>query len=93
MMHVKRKLTPRVVVNPHDIPDILEPSKVRLLSKPEIVDRTNLSYPTIWQKMRAGTFPRSRIVGGKVMWLESEFDSWVKDLPKSVLKGDAEAGE
>jgi predicted DNA-binding transcriptional regulator AlpA len=37
-----------------------------------------------------GQIPRSRIVGGKSMWLSSEIDSWLAGLPVRPLKGDAE---
>jgi predicted DNA-binding transcriptional regulator AlpA len=36
---------------------------VRLLNKREILAITGLTFPTIWKMMRAGTFPRSRVVG------------------------------
>jgi predicted DNA-binding transcriptional regulator AlpA len=50
---------------------------------------TGLSYPTLWQWMRDGRFPRSRIVGGKSMWLSTEIDAWLAGLPVRPLKGDA----
>ena len=30
--------------------------------------------------MRAGTFPRSRVVGGKSMWRSDEIDAWLVAL-------------
>ncbi len=60
----------------------------RLLSKGEVCAIANVTFPTIWTWMRAGTFPRSRIVGGKSMWLSSEIDAWIADLPVRPLKGD-----
>jgi len=62
---------------------------VRLLSKPEILDITGVSYPTIWAWMRAGRFPRSRIAGGKSVWRSDEVDAWLSALPVRKLKGDA----
>jgi predicted DNA-binding transcriptional regulator AlpA len=38
--------------------------------------------------MRAGTFPRSRIVNGRSMWLSSEIEAWIAELPQRPLKGD-----
>jgi len=38
--------------------------------------------------MRAGTFPRSRIVGGRSMWRSDEIDAWMAALPIRRLKGD-----
>jgi predicted DNA-binding transcriptional regulator AlpA len=61
----------------------------RLLDKPQICKIANVSYPTIWSWMRAGKFPRARIVGGKSMWLTSEVDAWLAALPVRRLKGDA----
>ena len=62
---------------------------VRLLSKREILAITNVTFPTIWAWMRAGTFPRSRVCGGKSMWLSSEVEQWLATLPVCKLKGDA----
>jgi predicted DNA-binding transcriptional regulator AlpA len=63
----------------------------RLLSKRQVLDRVGASYPTIWHWMTVGRFPRSRTVGGKVMWLESEVNQWIEALPVARLKGDDEA--
>jgi prophage regulatory protein len=61
----------------------------RLLSRREVMAAVNLSYPTIWAMMRAGTFPRARAIGNlKVCWLESEIDDWIYSLPVKALKGD-----
>jgi len=38
--------------------------------------------------MRAGTFPRSRAVGERIFWLESEVEAWIRKLPNRPLKGD-----
>lgn len=59
----------------------------RLLSKPEVLDRVGVSYQTIWSWMRTERFPRSRVIGGKICWLEEEVEAWMKALPKSRLKG------
>jgi hypothetical protein len=40
--------------------------------------------------MRAGTFPRARVVGGRSMWRSDEVDAWMAALPVRPLKGDAE---
>ena len=60
----------------------------RLLSKREVLGIVGVSYPTIWSMMRANTFPRSRVVGGKSMWLSTEVEAWMAALPRSRLKGD-----
>jgi predicted DNA-binding transcriptional regulator AlpA len=63
----------------------------RLLDKGEILTITGVTFPTIWAWMRAGTFPRSRIVGGKSMWVSTEVDDWLATLPVRPLKGDEAA--
>ena len=60
----------------------------RLLSKREVLAIVGVSYPTLWSMMRANTFPRSRVVGGKSMWLSTEVEAWMAALPRSRLKGD-----
>jgi predicted DNA-binding transcriptional regulator AlpA len=61
---------------------------VRLLDKHQILSITGVSFPTVWTWMRAGTFPRSRIVGGKSTWLNTEIDQWLANLKVRPLKGD-----
>jgi predicted DNA-binding transcriptional regulator AlpA len=65
------------------------PPLERLLSKHDVVAITGLSFPTLWAWMRDGKFPRSRVVGGRSMWLYSEIHAWVAALPVRQLKGDA----
>jgi predicted DNA-binding transcriptional regulator AlpA len=60
----------------------------RLLSKNQVCAIAGTTFPTIWIWMRAGTFPRSRVVGGRSMWLSTEIDKWMAALPVRVLKGD-----
>jgi predicted DNA-binding transcriptional regulator AlpA len=66
---------------------------VRLLSKHEVRAIAGVSFPVIWKWMRQGTFPRSRIVGGKSMWISTEIEAWLANLPVRPLKGDVKAGE
>jgi predicted DNA-binding transcriptional regulator AlpA len=41
----------------------------KLISKPEVLDRIGVTYPTIWAWMRAGKFPRSVVLGDqKIAW-------------------------
>jgi predicted DNA-binding transcriptional regulator AlpA len=67
------------------------PPDTRLLSKPEVLAIANVTYPTLWAWMRNGTFPRSRVCGGRSMWLSTEVDAWIAGLPIRRLKGDAAA--
>jgi predicted DNA-binding transcriptional regulator AlpA len=65
------------------------PPDTRLLSKLEVLAIANVTYPTLWAWMRAGGFPRSRVVGGRSMWLSTEVEAWLAGLPIRRLKGDA----
>lgn len=65
----------------------------RLLDRHEVCAIAGVSYPTLWARMRAGTFPRSRVAGGKSMWLSTEIEAWMSALPVRVLKGDDEEAE
>ena len=65
-----------------------KPARVRLISKPEVLDRVGVTYPTLWAWMRAGEFPRSRELGGKAAWVESEVEAWILGRPTRQLKGD-----
>jgi predicted DNA-binding transcriptional regulator AlpA len=66
---------------------------VRLLSKSEVCALANATFPSIWAWMRAGKFPRARVVGGRSMWLSTEIDQWLAGLPVRRLKGDPTEAE
>lgn len=61
---------------------------LRLISKTEVLKRVGVTFPTIWAWMRAGKFPRSRDIGGKVAWIESDIEAWIAGLPDKKYKGD-----
>ncbi len=62
----------------------------RFLPKAVICERTGKTFPTLWKWMRETQFPRSFMVGGRAMWLESEFLEWMENQPRTRLKGDDE---
>jgi predicted DNA-binding transcriptional regulator AlpA len=66
---------------------------VRLMPKREVLAIAGCSYPTLWEWMRKGKFPRSREVVGKSMWLSTDVERWLADLPQRKLKGDAVTDE
>ncbi|MCK1669248.1 MULTISPECIES: AlpA family phage regulatory protein [unclassified Bradyrhizobium] len=68
-------------------------TKVRLVFKPEVLDRVGVSYPLLWDWMRTGRFPMSREVGGKVAWIASEIDDWITGRPQRKYKTRAEEVE
>jgi prophage regulatory protein len=65
----------------------------RLVSRAEVCALVGVSYPTLWQMMREGRFPRSRVVGGKSMWISTELTAWLAGLEVRPLEplGDPEA--
>jgi predicted DNA-binding transcriptional regulator AlpA len=65
-------------------------SGAQLLERKELIAKVKLTYPTIWKQMREGTFPHSRAIGGKVVWVEAEVDEWIANLPRRRLKGETE---
>ncbi len=70
------------------------PPPIRLLDKAEILALTGMSFPTIWSWMRAGRFPRSRVIGrganSKSVWRSDEVGRWLDALLLRELKGDKE---
>lgn len=60
----------------------------RLLRLPQVMHRVGLKRSAIYQRMREGRFPRSRVLGPRcTVWLESEIDRWVGEVASS--SGDA----
>jgi prophage regulatory protein len=62
------------------------PPRIRLISKPDVLARTQLTYPTIWKLMREGKFPRSRALLNKAVWVEDEVEAWIASLPLPEFK-------
>jgi predicted DNA-binding transcriptional regulator AlpA len=62
---------------------------MRLLDRHQVCAIVGASYPSVWEWMRKGTFPRSRVVGGKTKWFSTDIDAWMAALPIRRLKGDA----
>ncbi|MYL97920.1 AlpA family phage regulatory protein [Novosphingobium sp. FGD1] len=51
-----------------------------LLRLADVKARTGLARTTIYNRMKAGTFPPSlQISPGLVAWYESDIDAWVSD--------------
>jgi prophage regulatory protein len=52
----------------------------RFLRLPAVLDRVPYSRPSIYRKMREGTFPQAISLGGKaVAWLESDIDNFINE--------------
>jgi prophage regulatory protein len=49
----------------------------RMVRKPELLKRINVSDATVWRWEKLGKFPRRIWLGGNsVAWLESELQEW-----------------
>ncbi len=59
-----------------------------VLDRHEVCALAGVSYPTIWQWMRDGKFPRGRTVGSgsRVRWRSDEIGAWLDGLPPAKLK-------
>ena len=56
----------------------------RLLRLPEVMQRVGLKRTAIYDRMKAGSFPKSRKLGPRyTVWIESEIDAWIKEVTVS----------
>lgn len=61
-----------------------------LLRLPQVRDRTGLSRSTIYLRMRAGTFPAPRALGGRcVAWRADDIAAWIESRPSARPTPDA----
>jgi prophage regulatory protein len=52
------------------------------LKRPDVVKLVGLCYTTIYNMEKAGKFPaRRRLSPGRVAWLRSEVEEWLRALP------------
>lgn len=73
---------------PTAAPPAVELRGPRLLDKAEVCNITGVTFATLWQWMQKGDFPRSRIAGGKSVWVSTEVETWMRNLPIRRLKCD-----
>lgn len=64
-------------------------SALSILRRRQVEARTGLARSTIYERVRAGTFPAPFSLGGgkAVGWLESDIDHWIGDLVAKSRKG------
>ena len=57
----------------------------RLVPKAEMLLMLGgVTFPAVWQWIRAGKFPRGRYMGTRVFWRLSEIESYIEAMPKSA---------
>ena len=56
---------------------------LKLLTMREVLEKTGMSRPTMYLRVKQGTFPRPRMTGGSrsARWLSTEIDAWIRELP------------
>lgn len=62
--------------------------EVRLFSRPEVIERVGVTFPTLWTMMHRGEFPRAIIVAGGSLWRADAIDAWIDALPRRRYKSD-----
>lgn len=69
------------------------PRSNRRIRLKEVMALVPLGRSTIYDRMEAGTFPKSRDLGGGVVcWLESEVLDWLDALPEKGAKNNLGVG-
>lgn len=54
--------------------------QTRILRRRDVETRTGLARSTIYERVKAGTFPSPIALGEKAVgWVESEIDSWIAE--------------
>ncbi|MFO1422974.1 MAG: AlpA family transcriptional regulator [Candidatus Competibacteraceae bacterium] len=53
-------------------------TRLTILQRKQVETRTGLARSTIYERIKAGTFPAPVSIGAKAVgWIESEIDSWL----------------
>jgi prophage regulatory protein len=61
----------------------------RILLRKQVCVIVGRSATSLWRDVRAGTFPPPRqISSGRVGWLASEVDAWIKSRPIASSAGE-----
>jgi len=56
----------------------------RFVKMPEVIKRTGLAKPTIYKRIKAGTFPTQYKTGARsIAFLESDIDAWIEECISS----------
>ena len=61
-------------------------TEISLVPKREMLKRVGLSYQTVYERIRRGTFPKGLVSGGKVFWRSDELAEWIEGLQRQTLK-------
>jgi predicted DNA-binding transcriptional regulator AlpA len=66
--------------------------RCQLISRARLLELLDVTYPTLWNWVRAGHFPPPRTLSGnekrgKLAWVESEVQEWIASRPVRLPKG------
>jgi len=65
------------------------PSALTILRRKQVEARIGLSRSTIYERIKAGTFPAPISLGAKsVGWIESEIEAWLSSQIEKSRKAD-----
>jgi predicted DNA-binding transcriptional regulator AlpA len=64
------------------------PPPRRLIGRDEMLSLVPYTYPALIDLMKRGLFPRARLIGKKLGWLEEEYEQWRVNLPLQRWKGE-----
>jgi prophage regulatory protein len=60
---------------------------MKILRRPEVLDRTGLRATTLWRRESAGLFPaRIQLGPNMVGWAEEEVEAWLKSRPRATVR-------
>jgi len=58
-----------------------------MLSKKQVIERTGLSYTTIWRRVKAGDFPAPcQLSPNRIGWPDEKIDKWEKSRPVGIAE-------
>lgn len=55
------------------------PPNARLLRMPQVIERVGIKKTVIYERMKAGTFPKPIKLGSASVWLDSTIQAWIED--------------
>lgn len=62
----------------------------KILRQKQVSEMVGLSRTTLWERERAGKFPkRIDLGGGRIGWLESEVIEWIESRARGIGQGGA----
>ncbi len=78
-------LEPQPETNRPESPQIenITAAAYRLVTLACVLQRTSLGRTSVYQQIKAGTFPRPVKVGTASRWVETELDQWMQRLMRA----------